>query len=221
MEFSFFLFYDILILRKKKENGNKKGKRTNENDHPDTLVNSLSFYNRRLKHRLLIGLLAVLLLFTPFIVLGIGEMGIVKWMPSYTTVAMKHTTKQLLLALQEYDYDQLEALLGSNGNVDIGIEKQEHYTSQEIIRRLHDLEDSGVRFQNFSFDQSSYGTMVGFSVDIVYKGVNYLDGYCIMRKNAPFSNFSFIMFLPDHDFEKEIASKIENVFFPGSEFFTL
>ena len=153
---------------------------------------------------------------SPFIILSIGELGRFKNLPSYTTIIIDNKTKNLFSLLESYDYKEIETLL--NGNIDISNRELKKYSIKEFIKRLKTLEDIGVVFEDINYDNSSYGDTVYYNVSISYKDDIY-EMYYNMRYDKEIGKYTFLIYAPSHNSDKEIYKLIENVFCPGSEYF--
>ena len=125
-------------------------------------------------------------------------------------------TKNLFSLLESYDYKEIETLL--NGNIDISNRELEKYSIKEFIKRLKALEDIGVVFEDINYDNSSYGDTIYYNISISYKKVLYELNY-IMRYDKEIGKYTFIIYAPTHDSDKDIYKLIENVFCPSSEYF--
>lgn len=181
-----------------------------------TITESIKYYNNKFKQRLIIILLITLLILSPFIILSIGELGKFKNLPSYTTIIINNKTKKLFSLLESYDYKEIETLL--NDNVDISNRELEKYSIKEFIKNLKTLEDIGVVFEDIYYDNSSYGDTVYYNISISYKDAIY-EVYYNMRYDKEIGKYTFLIYAPSHDSNKEIYKLIENVFCPGSEYF--
>ena len=187
-----------------------------KDDNNATITESIKYYNNRFKRRLIVILLITLLILSPFIILSIGELGRFKNLPSYTTIIIDNKTKNLFSLLESYDYKEIETLL--NGNVDISNRELEKYSIKEFIKKLKTLEEIGVVFKDINYDNSSYGDTVYYNISISYKDDIY-EMYYNMRYDKEIGKYTFFIYAPSHDSDKEIYNLIENVFCPGSEYF--
>ena len=187
-----------------------------ENENNTTIMESIKYYNKRFKYKLIVILLITLLLLSPLIVLSVGEMGKFKYLPSFTTIIINNKTRNLFSLLEKYDYKEIKSLL--NSNIDISNRKLEKYSIKEFISRLRILEDMGVVFENITYDNSSYGDVVYYSISISYKNDIY-EMYYNMRYDKEIDKYTFVIYAPIHDNNKEIYKLVENVFCPGSEYF--
>ena len=181
-----------------------------------TITESIRYYNNRFKRKLIVIFLITLLILSPFIILSIGELGRFKNLPSYTTIIIDNKTKNLFSLLENYDYKEIETLL--NGNVDISNRELEKYSIKEFIKKLKTLEEIGVVFKDINYDNSSYGDTVYYNISISYKDDIY-EMYYNMRYDKEIGKYTFLIYAPIHDSDKEIYKVIENVFCLGSEYF--
>lgn len=181
-----------------------------------TITESIRYYNNRFKRKLIVIFLITLLILSPFIILSIGELGRFKNLPSYTTIIIDNKTKNLFSLLESYDYKEIETLL--NGNVDISNRELEKYSIKEFIKKLKTLEEIGVVFKDINYDNSSYGDTVYYNISISYKDDIY-EMYYNMRYDKEIGKYTFLIYAPSHDSNKESYKLIENVFCPGSEYF--
>ena len=181
-----------------------------------TITESIKYYNKRFKYRLIVILLITLLVLSPLIVLSVGEMGRFKYLPSFTTIIINNKTKNLFSLLESYNYKEIENLL--NSNIDISNRKLEKYSIKDFIKRLKILEDKGVMFDDINYDNSSYGDTVYYNISISYKN-NIYEMYYNMRYDKEIGKYTFVIYAPTHDSNKEIYKLVENVFCPSSEYF--
>ena len=187
-----------------------------ENENNTTITESIKYYNKRFKYRLIVILLITLLVLSPFIILFIGETGRFKNLPSYTTIIINNKTKNLFSLLESYNYKEIENLL--NSNIDISNRELEKYSIKDFIKRLRTLENLGVMFEDITYDNSSYGDTLYYNISISYKN-NIYEMHYNMRYDKEIGKYTFVIYAPTHDSDKEIYKLVENVFCPSSEYF--
>ena len=195
------------------------GEENSEEKADSLIIDSLSYYNKKTKKKFLLFLGMTLLILLPLIILTAGESNRFKNLPSFTTIALKNQTTKLAQALTNYDYSALKKLLGSN-NIYLPFSKEKGYTKKELITRVENLKTRGVKFENFSYENSSYGEIVYYNVSVIYKNTTY-DLRYKMEYDAASKKYVFHIWAPTHDSDKEVYKLIENVFCPGSDYFEI
>ena len=182
------------------------------------IVESVSYYNRRFKKKIVTFVVILLLCLLPVIVLSVGEMRKFKYLPSFTTLIMNNKTEKLALGLKNYDYDLLKELFSSKGKVAVKNEDISDYSLEELLGRIKELEDMGVEFTDFSYDGSTYGDKVYYNVSFSFDDVSY-EAYYNMEYDAEIGKYTFLIYVPTHDENKEVYKMIENTFCPSSIYF--
>ena len=120
--------------------------------------------HRKDKQRIILIIIIFVIFMSPFLALAYSYLGKSKYLPSYSSISMKDYSEKLFLALEEYDYKELEILFNSSSKLKIKGQEKKSYTWSELEDNIKQLEADGYRFKEAIYDGAVHGDTIYYKV---------------------------------------------------------
>ena len=170
--------------------------------------------HRKDKQRIILIIIIFVIFMSPFLALAYSYLGKSKYLPSYSSISMKDYSEKLFLALEEYDYKELEILFNSSSKLKIKGQEKKSYTWSELEDNIKQLEADGYRFKEAIYDGAVHGDTIYYKV-LVEQGSSSYPLYYSMTYDETDKKYAIMIWDQEHNLNNKIKTAVESVFCPN------